>query len=524
MDGIFTALLLQKYMRKISDLIRYYWKKPIVKGGIAVVAVMLFALFMRYGLNTNEPSTASTTRAVSVTTAAAVAGEQQLTLIGTVRAFTEADITSEQAGRVTSVRATLGGTVSAGQIIATLENSSEQAAVLQAQGAYEAAVAAAAQTKLSVDESQVGVTSAQNSLLSSLRSAYATANQIVENDVDDFFSNPDSSIPGLKLEGYGQTQALNNERVAYNTLLTNWNNRTNQLSTNSNFESEASYTIAQLNRTITFVDSFLSLFPRQDKNKPYTEAQIESFISTFTADRNALLSAIASIENAQANLVRAQDSVNRAVVTSSGGSASTADAQVKQALGSLRAAQANLSKTILRTPISGTVNNLDISVGDFVSSFQKVAVVANNSALEIVTYVGDNERDQLVVGDEVKIDGAATGIITVIAPSVDEETKKTEVRIAVDSDTIANGDTVRITKTSAEVAEITDVYIPLSAVKFESENGYVMQVIDGTLQQKAVILGPVRGSMVLIEEGLSVNEEFVTDVRGLTPGTAVIIK
>ena len=39
-------------------------------------------------------------KSVEVTTAAEVAGEQKITLIGTVRAFTEADITTEKAGEL----------------------------------------------------------------------------------------------------------------------------------------------------------------------------------------------------------------------------------------------------------------------------------------------------------------------------------------------------------------------------------------------------------------------------------------
>jgi RND family efflux transporter MFP subunit len=204
---------------------------------------------------------------------------------------------------------------------------------------------------------------------------------------------------------------------------------------------------------------------------------------------------------------------------------SVSDAQVTQALGSLRAAQANLAKTIFRSPISGTVNELNVQLGDFVGSFDQIALVANNNALEVVSFVGDLERDQLVEGDVVSIDGSATGTITTIAPSIDAETRKTEVRIATDNQSISNGDTVRITKNSEAENRLTQILLPLSAIKFEAADGFVMQVdADGVVTQKSVTLGPIRGSLVEVTSGLEATEQFIEDVRGLTAGTRVSVR
>jgi HlyD family secretion protein len=163
-------------------------------------------------------------------------------------------------------------------------------------------------------------------------------------------------------------------------------------------------------------------------------------------------------------------------------------------------------------------------VGDFIGSFERVAVIANNNALEIVAFVGDSEREQLVEGDEVLIDGTATGIVTTIAPSIDEATRKTEVRIATNDASISNGDTVRISKQVETEERLTTILVPLSAVKFEASDGFIMQVENGIVTQKPVTLGPVRGNQVTITAGLSPDEPFIRDVRGLTAGTVVSIR
>ena len=122
------------------------------------------------------------------------------------------------------------------------------------------------------------------------------------------------------------------------------------------------------------------------------------------------------------------------------------------------------------------------------------------------------------------IDGSAVGIITTIAPGIDEATRKTEVRIATDDETISNGDTVRIIKNNkSSQSEMKEVLVPLSAVKFEASDGFILQVSDGKITQKSVVLGPVRGSQVVVSEGLGINDTFIKDVRGLTVGSEVVI-
>ena len=43
----------------------------------------------------------------------------------------------------------------------------------------------------------------------------------------------------IRIDGRGQTSFLNNERIAYQTLLTEWQNRANNISNNSNLSIEA---------------------------------------------------------------------------------------------------------------------------------------------------------------------------------------------------------------------------------------------------------------------------------------------
>lgn len=492
-----------------------------VRGGILVLALSVLAGTLLFIKNAPvEVAAVEQLPLVALTSAQGYAGESTINLIGTVRAFSEAAITSEKAGRVTSVRTTLGATVAAGSIIATLENAAEQASVLQAQGVYEAAIASGAQSGVGVAEAETRLSSAQNTALTATKSAYNTVEGIIFNNIDQFFSDPNSFVPGVRLDAKGYTAQLNSTRIAYQTELPAWKQRSDAITSNSNLDIELQNTSMEVAKALAFVNTFITVLNNQDNNGRYSEADIQGFASTFNGLRNTLIQLQNQINLAETGLETGRDGLAKATLAAAGGTSSAADAQVKQALGSLRAAQANLAKTVIRTPISGTVNALSIRTGDFVGSFDKVAEVANNNALEVVTYAGESDRDVLTVGDKVTIEDKYEGTITEIAPAVDTATGKTEVRVASESDVLQNGDSVRITKQVSESAT-SKVIIPLSAVKFQISDGAVFVLVDNKLTSRPVTLGTIRGGSVEILDGLTASEQFVADARGLVEGTLV---
>ncbi|NCT02021.1 hypothetical protein GW766_02090, partial [Candidatus Parcubacteria bacterium] len=137
----------------------------------------------------------------------------------------------------------------------------------------------------------------------------------------------------------------------------------------------------------------------------------------------------------------------------------------------------------------------------------------------------DSERMLLSENDAVLINGTVAGKVTQIAPAVDSATGKTEVRIAAEGTDIVNGDTVRITKEFSDTVASTEavVTVPLSAIKFEIENGFVFVVTEGVLKARPVTLGVVRGGTAEITAGITGTEPFVKDARGLQEGVSVEI-
>lgn len=493
---------------------------------ILVATIVAGGIFISSG-SSDEPVAAAQVRAVAVAPVASFANTSLVRLIGTVSSVDQAVIQTEAAGRVTAVPVALGQSVSRGQVIARLENASEYASLLQAEGSYDAAVAAAQSSDISVTQAMNTQMNTKNDVVNIYRGAYSTVSNIVYNTLDNFYGNPNFSTPGVRVNTGGSTAFLNTERVAFQTVLPIWREKTNQLTTSGDLYAALAEARTYTTRTLTLVDTFIRAIQQGDETEMLDGVSLATYATTLTTARVSLNATLASLESAETDLRNAEETVARAQLGGTSGDVSSANAQIKQALGGLKAAQAQYEKTILRSPISGVVNVLDVKTGDFVSSFQKIAEVANNDALEVTTYIGEADRNLLTTNQEVRLGDTDTGVVTTIAPVVNAATGKIEVKIQSTSNTLINGDTVVVTLLNQTTEDtkvlIQNISVPLTAVKFSADAGLVFTVADGVLVSHDVQLGKVLDATIEITAGITPDMVIVVDARGLSAGEAVTV-
>jgi multidrug efflux pump subunit AcrA (membrane-fusion protein) len=442
-------------------------------------------------------------RVVTLTSVGELSGTGgSVDLIGTVRSVTEANILVQNGGTVRSVRTRLGAKVPAGFIIAELENAAERAVVLQAEGAYDATIAA---------RSAQSLPDTQTSARDAYRNAFTTLDTTLENDVDAFFGGPTPTGPDLLIYvDREEADRLARERARINTLVTGF--EANLATANTRAPQALLDEAESVTRQVqTFVNQLANAANRRDSR--VTVAQIAALASART-DVNSILTSIAG----------ARTTLRTSTVSVTAG----ADASIKQALGSLRGAQAALEKTFVRAPIGGQVNFLPIRIGDYVTNLQHVATVAQNGALEIVAYVSEDNRDLLVAGGHVIVDTKHEGIITSVAPALDPMTKQIEVRVAVTgASELVNGQSVHIALPDLaprEEAVIVEgpVLLPLASVKLRAGDRIVFSVGEGSrLIANAVEVGEVRGDRIEIKTALPKELRIVADARGLSEGEQV---
>jgi len=482
---------------------------------IAILLVAILGALAFFFLNGESPAASENAlRTVTLQSVGALSGTgDSVSVIGTVRSVSEADVLAQSGGTVRRVHTKLGARVGAGSIIAELENASERASVLQAQGAYEAALAARSITLLQADNTGQSLDEARLSARNTYRSAYTAIDSALENYVDPLMSGVDR-VSTIDLRLTEERKRLRDEMSSWRYSLDDVNaERPEDL-------------LARAETTAREVAEFLTELARAvNTNSSDATATQRAGIATARTTVDTQLSTLSTAREALRSAQTAADVADRQTNTTSSRTAS-ADASVKQALGALRLTQASLEKTIVRAPIAGTINFLPIRVGDYVTSFTHVATVANNGSLEVVAYVSESDRELISAGEKVTVEGEYEGVITSIAPALDPSTKRIEVRIAVAGGAdLVNGQSVRIgfaNVVHSEEPTEGPVLLPLASVKLRTDDRVVYTVgEDERLVAVPVEIGEVRGDRIEILSSLPREVRIVTDARGLAEGQQV---
>ena len=457
--------------------------------------------------------------------------ETSIPLLGIVTSTSEATIRAESSGKLTRVYKKLGDTVYAGAVLAEFENSSERAQVLQAEGAYDAAKASKDITRINNTTVGSSLMESKTAALNTISSAYNTMDDGIHTKTDSFFNSPraenarfELSVPDASL-----VYSIESTRVTIEKILTARNARNRTLTVASDLITELTTIQKEAEIIKTYLDDLATAYSKALESSSYSQAQIEAGKISVGIARSSLSGTLSSITSMRSSLIASTNAETITGTTGGGGSTATADAQVKQALGSYNAALSRLEKTVVRSPITGTLNSFSIKTGDFITQFTEVAVVSNNGALEVVSYVTEEDARRIQVGAKVRIDNSVTGSVTRVAQALDPRTKKMEIRVGITdrAASLTNGQSVRmvITKNN-KVTKVSNatITIPLSALKLTPTGAFVFTVdASSTLIAVPVKEGAILGEEIQILSGLFGSEEIVLDARGLKAGTVVTV-
>ncbi len=522
-------------------------RTKIIIGGVAAVVAIVVLVILHGNSQTSSSNTYPTVTVKSIGSFGD--GSDGVSVLGTIQSVSEADILAQSGGTVQSIRTKLGATVPAGFVIASLDSAAASAAVLQAQGGYDAAVAAEKATALQSNNSTNSLSVQQTSARNTYESTYSTLDSAIQNDIGVFFGAPGAYGPQLVISPLSSGDSLPREHQAILMSLDNWRST---LSTDST--ADPAVLLANAQATLTKTSTFLSdLGAVADQNGSGATASQLAALGAARASVSSLLASVTAAQTAY-NASVTSAAVGQTQSSASGNTGVTSsEASVEEALGALRSAQAAYEKTVIRAPIGGVVNYLPIHVGDNVTPNQHVATVAQNNALEVVMYLSQSDSQRVAVGDTVVLMGNDTsatsgsapvtfkGIVTTVAPALDPTTKQIEVDVAVNAGSnLVNGQSVQVSlpsvlaatsgsqsiKTrSATVATSTpNIELPLAAVKLLPNERDVFSVdTTGHIVAHPVEIGNVIGNLIQITTPLPASLEIVTDARGLSAGDMVVV-
>lgn len=525
MRGILSQL--KQWFLELSKIMQ------IVDVVLLIVIIVVFIRFIRG--SEDIPVVNQTTRSVKVAKVADLSNtDNNLPLLGMVTSTSEATVRAEVGGRLNRVYKKLGDTIVAGEIIAEFENSGERAAVLQAEGVYDSAKAARDIAKINSGTTLSSLTEAKTSALNIIGSSYVSMDDAIRVKTDGAYTNPrDANVRfAVAVPDANLTLSLEARRRTIEAMLITRESRNKMLNSNTDLVSELSAIQSEAQTIKSYLDDLATAYSKALPDNNYSQTAIDANKLNVSSARTSITNTISSISSSRSTLNASIGA--QAVADKTTGTAVTnvtsADASVKQALGAYNGALSRLEKTIIRSPITGTLNSLSIQTGDFVSAFTVVAVVSNNKALEVVSYVNEDDAKRVQVGNEVLIDNQTKGVITRVAPAIDPITKKIEVRVGIidKTSTLVNGQSVRIivTKGKQSVSNTAGpIKIPLSSLKLTPNGAFVFTVSStSSLVSIPVKEGAILGDEIQIISGLSGDETIVTDARGLKTNMVVTVK
>jgi multidrug efflux pump subunit AcrA (membrane-fusion protein) len=539
-------------MRRITPLFRYIRQAFTEQPRTAIFGILLiFGAFLTiiFTFDT-EMSEPSATRIPSVQLASVrslSSNSDAITILGEVRSVSQIELRTQKPGEITRVYVTAGDTVTAGSILGEIENSAERAVVLSAQGSVNAAQAQLEKVRVgargedktsSVVQAEAAIVSldaAQDSARSAYSQAYTLAQDAVYAQADDFFTNAFTVNPSFRIRSatYEERQVLEAERVAIGDMLKVWKENTNATIPEDALATRLTEAENNLERVKRFLIDISSFISEQDVDNGITSTEKATQEATILGARTSVDSARSAINGARTSLAQALSTAqvarlneSKTITGSRNEDVVFAEASLTQARGALASAYSALEKTLFRTPISGTVTTFNVNTGDFVSSFETIAVVANEGALEIEAFVSDDIRSRITAGDAVLIDGTYNGTVTSVAPGLDPVTKKSRVTIGVADDApLINGsyaDIEILSDTERTEETVEEVLVPITAVKVLPRTFAVFTVNNENIIEAVPIEeGPIVGSNMIIPDGIPLDMDIVIDARGIREGDTV---
>ncbi len=209
------------------------------------------------------------------------------------------------------------------------------------------------------------------------------------------------------------------------------------------------------------------------------------------------------LENSRANSVSAN-----ANVASQSAYASAARAKI----GAAGAPSAN-GAIIIRTPITGIVNNMPISVGGFVPQGAMAGEITNVDNTEAVFQIAPNLLEKVSIGTRINVetnDGRLfSATIKAIAPGIDAGANNSIIRAKIEGASLAVGTVINARIVSQNGAQNLRPIVPNDAINSIGDAKKVFVKTDKGYRAVSVIIGNSFSGQTEIISGLKGDEIIV---------------
>ena len=209
-----------------------------------------------------------------------------------------------------------------------------------------------------------------------------------------------------------------------------------------------------------------------------------------------------------------------------------AEGQLESAKGKYLGAEAQLSYSEIRSPISGVVTDRPLYPGEMSAAGTPIVTVMDVSSVIAKAHIPQAEAALLKVGDKGTItvpglDQPVEGKVTVVSPALDPNSTTVEIWLEAKNpkQQLKPGTSVQLSLTAKTVKDA--LVVPAASVVTAADGTTAVMVAgsDGKAHQKAVKLGIRQDDDVQIIEGVTEGDKVVaTGAYGLPDNTKIKIE
>lgn len=320
---------------------------------------------------------------------------QKVIVNGNTKAVRDSSLAFEVNGIVKTSSVVVGSRVVVGQSLISLDQSTLYADLLKAQANVASEEARLSELKngtrpedIAVSETEVA--NAKITLDDAERNLQNKVVDVVNNSIDQFFSNPKTANPQFNLV-VNDTQLRNNitkGRFIVEEVITNW--------TREDIDKNFPAVSTLLENVATAVNS-------QSSSSGVSQSTVDAYRTSISGARTTLTSARETLNSARSKLALAERNLTLKKSGSTPEAIRAQEAKVLQNLAQVESVQAQLNKMTLRSPQNGVVTRQDAKVGEIVTPGKVVVTVISDSDLEIESNVSEVSIGKVMVGNPVVI-------------------------------------------------------------------------------------------------------------------------
>lgn len=453
---------------------------------------------------------------------------QSVKVTGPVTPTSEAMLSFEKTGAVSSINVGVGNKVYAGQVLATLSNDDLYASLLQAkaQVANQEAVLEQLQTGARPEELAIKMQTVENAksnldvtysaIPDSIRDADSKISDAIKTKLSQLFTLDGS---GYKLTITGCNQQLSSlieaKRGLFEKTLSDFQKTTlviSSLSDNQTLDTGLDNAYITTREATALLDDLSSLL---SANCLANNTAIDTYRTTISTARTAVGTVFSDINAKRTALTTAKNTLSSATrdleLTKAGTDKAKIRAQealLASAKAQVASAQANLSKNILTAPFNGIITKVDITKGETAGAGKSAITLISSSAFQVEAKIPEIDISKIAVGNPVKVTLDAYGdgtefeaIVSRVDPSATMEGNVPVYRAIVSfkeiDSRIKAGMTANVSIVTASKEKTLS--LPIRFVTVEGDGTGIVQVLSGKDKKPVRVTLGLRGDDGSIE-------------------------